>query len=97
MKDKTLKDFKLLCEKEINLKNENGVNKDHRGSDHTRIILDFHDNFNLPKNCTLQEFADGCYRVKSHKFYHWYELYVGASIEQSEKKLNIHLGFDHGS
>lgn len=94
---KSLNDVKILSKKCLRLQNSHGINTDHRGSDHTKIILDFHDEFELENNCTLYKFADACYRVKSHKFDYWYELYGAVSIKSTKSEFKIDLGFDHGS
>jgi len=93
----SLSDMKLICGKEIHLYNHCGENEDHRGSDHTKIILDFHDHYILNSNCSLQQFADACYRVKSHKFDYWYELYSDAQIMEQTDTYYIDISFDHGS
>ena len=97
MKNRSINNIKLLYDLDFVIINDRGINEDHRGSDHTRIILDFHDNYVVKKNCTLHKFADACYRVKSHKFDYWYELYGWIKIKKSHAFLNIHLDFDHGS
>src|SRR5579872_3254557 len=67
--------------------NRSGVNADHRGSDHVRIILPFERQVELPATMTFGEFAEACYRIKSHKFDHWYELYFGVSIKEDRNDL----------
>ncbi len=82
---------------EVVLHNKAGINHDHRGSNHTDIQLDFHDTWVL-RGSTRRDLAEGLYRVKSHKFDLCYEMFSGIEkIVFTEKGLNIHLIFDHGS
>ncbi len=95
---KTLSDIKLKFG-DLHLINSCGFNEDHRGSDHTMIKLDFHDDYELPDMCSLEEFANACYRLKSHKFDYWYELFCGCSVTRDEDNntVTITISFDHGS
>ncbi len=86
--------------------NPHGVNNDHRGSDHTEIGLDFHDYWVL-RGPKLRDFVEGYFRVKSHKFENWYELFgdvqkcelVQNHVNEPEKTatLTFTFDFDHGS
>jgi hypothetical protein len=81
----------------ITLINRDGFNKDHRGSDHTAIALDFHESYDLEEN-NLESLVDALYRIKSHKFDKWYELYTGVSeINIQHNTVEIVVTFDHGS
>jgi len=89
--------FNVSNNVKIYLKNDRGINDDHRGSNHTKIRLDFNSIFQLKSN-TLSGLLEGIYRVKSHKFDTWYELFCGVKeINISSKKIVITLDFDHGS
>jgi hypothetical protein len=90
--------FILDLPQQIVLHNSSGENSDDRGSNDADIILDFNREWKLPVNCTLADFIDGCFRVKSHKFDFWYELFVKVhNIEQSPEQITLYLDFDHGS
>lgn len=89
----------LPKEKAVRLHNMSGYNDDHRGSDHTIIELDFCPNYKLKTN-TMRELIIGMYKIKSHKFDYWYELFIGAKLARSRSNLNdiiIKFNFDHGS
>jgi hypothetical protein len=79
------------------LRNDNGVNDDHRGSDHTQIRLDFNEIWVCRGN-KMADLAEAYFRVKSHKFENCYELLCGInSIKEINQGYIITLGFDHGS
>ena len=83
----------------IILRNDRGINHDHRGSDHCWIDLDFYERYEMKGPITLLDFAKGLYRIKSHKFDNWYEMFCGIETHayKSGKFLEITVDFDHGS
>lgn len=85
--------------KTICLNNTSGYNYDPRGGDRVAIPLDFHDYYEVKNNCLLSAFFAACYRIKSHKFDFWYELYCGVDKTDIKKdgKLMVNITFDHGS
>jgi hypothetical protein len=90
--------FTFKSSTEIILKNINGFNDDHRGSDHVIFNLPFEPTINLGSKFKFLDLVDACYRIKSHKFDNWYELYCG--IKEITKQNNtsiIKVNFDHGS
>lgn len=93
------RDIRLLCDKNIKFINIKGINHDHRGSNHTKLRLDFHDKFILDKqfgSIDFVDFADACFRIKSHKFDFWYEYYYNVrKIEMTDELIEIYVGFDH--
>lgn len=93
--DPTLLMFPETCR--VKLINADGINPDHRGSDHMFVELDYNRSFTLKKN-TLGEFVEGMYRIKSHKTDKWYEL-LFCHVKCVEKKgeITFVLNFDHGS
>ncbi len=84
----------------VGFNNLSGVNDDHRGSDHCKLDLEFHDCYDLKSN-TWKDFIDAYYRIKSHKFDSWYELfcYFRRKIQHSDRmtQLTYNFEFDHGS
>ena len=66
--------FNISVNTKIYLKNDSGINDDHRGADHTKIRLDFNPLYQLKSN-TLNAFLEGLYRIKSHKFDYNYEMF----------------------
>lgn len=89
-------DKEFLQNYKIVLINDSGFNQDHRGSDHTRIELPFYSRCTLYKN-TVREFIQGMYRIKSHKFDHWYELFCHTTVSKKKDKIIINVTYDHGS
>lgn len=85
-------------EHEITLVNKSGFNDDHRGSDHTKIILDFNDDWTVKGN-RFVDFAEAVFRIKSHKFDSWYELFCDSHFETNLEgtKFAVMCDFDHGS
>ena len=78
--------------------NHCGINKDHRGSNHCKIDLPFEDRITIELPKTLYKFAQVCYRLKSHKFDHNYEMFIGLNSSVSGKHgLTVVTKFDHGS
>jgi hypothetical protein len=65
------------------LKNTHGVNKDTRGTKFASIEFgDFFEQWHWKQGfLTLRELADGCFRLKSHKFDNWYEMIHGIQNE----------------
>lgn len=92
-------DVKLhFSPKYIELINKRGFNNDHRGSNNTKVTLDFHDKYVIKnKSCTIGNFADACYRIKSHKFDYWYELYTYVLVSSNGRHIKLNFEFDHGS
>jgi len=84
-------------DKKVILSNESGFNDGHRGADHTSIILDFHDEYKLNRTFTFKDFVTACFKIKSHKYDMWYELYEECVIEKNDNSINIITSFDHGS
>jgi hypothetical protein len=91
----------ILCQfKEITVINVSGVNVDHRGSDHTEILLPAEYSWTIKKPCiTVQDLAEAFFRVKSHKFDSWYELYMQdyLQVKLEDGVLTLTARFDHGS
>lgn len=73
-------------------------NEDHRGSDHTRVILDFPGRVEFRKKETeMDDFIDALFRLKSHKFENWYEMYSEAEVRLDEKSIRVTVIFNNGS
>lgn len=91
----------LKCSKKIIIKNIRGFNHDHRGSNHTKLHLDYPPQITIkPKNgkISFKKFVYACFRIKSHKFDFWYELYRGVdTVIITDKTIEVHVNFDHGS
>jgi hypothetical protein len=91
-----IEQLKICTTKKISLTNISGFNTDHRGSDHTQIILDFVKTYNLKPNSSIKKFASALYHIKSHKFDTLYELYSACHITVDDTSIKIMLVFDHG-
>lgn len=80
--------------------NNDGFNKDHRGSDHFKYKIPF-DTAHRLVNPNFKDFINGLYLLKSHKCDNWYELFSNAKIKHRKYQYNdvceITLQFDHGS
>ena len=83
----------------ITLRNNSGFNQDHRGSTHCRVYLEYEPKLELNLPITLLDFMKALYRLKSHKWDTWYELYSAVSIDHTylSDELTLELSFDHGS
>ena len=84
----------------MKLINTSGFNDDHRGSDHCRIQLPFEPTVLLRAPFTLAELLQATFRLKSHKFDFWYELFISASVQARPGKrtsMHVRMKFDHGS
>jgi hypothetical protein len=82
--------------------NESGFNTDIRGSDSTSIILDYNRVWKIDPDengmFSFSAIAEACYRVKSHKFDAWYELYSSAKlVKEWNSVITVNLTYDHGS
>jgi hypothetical protein len=96
-KSASINDIKLVGFDTIELKNTRGENDDHRGSTHCNLRVDYEDSYKLTK-LNLTQLIVGLYRIKSHKFDKWYELFSDARISvKNGSNLVISCGFDHGS
>lgn len=82
----------------ITLVNSSGFNDDHRGSDHTKLILDFNNEWTVKGN-RFVDFAEAVFRIKSHKFDTWYEMFCESHSESNltGDKFVVMCEFDHGS
>jgi len=89
--------IKLVGTKRIVLHNASGENLDHRGSTHCKVKLDFYKMLNVDCPITLKEFFEELYRLKSHKWDYWYELYSSCTTKLTRQQLNVVMHFDHGS
>lgn len=94
-------DIYLLSDKKIIIKNRSGFNYDHRGSNHTKIKLNFQPEITLipvDGKIPFEQFIRACFDIKSHKFDFWYELYCGiGKIIKSDDAIEVIVEFDHGS
>lgn len=82
-----------LCYDHITVFNPSGENVDHRGSTHCALQVDMEYEIELDLPCSLMKFAEVLFRLKSHKWDKWYEMYTDAVIEEN----TLHVSFDHGS
>lgn len=108
-----LQDLTIKTDTDCILWNRSGVNDDHRGSDHCKIKLDYHEQFEIKFPVTFNKLIDACYRIKSHKEDKWYELFSSVSkiqiipkqerflwnIKPEDRRdaLYLNVSFDHGS
>ena len=100
LNSKPASDIIITTNYDITLLNRNGINHDHRGSDHTIIELPVYKSVNLGKIFTLNDFMTAAYKIKSHKFDTYHELFCGISgmlYNPENKDLTIIAFFDHGS
>ena len=87
----------ILHSRPLILINES-FNEDHRGSDHTRIILDFPGKVELKgKKTKMTDFIDALFRLRSHKFENWYEMFLRSEVNSDKKVIIADVIFDHGS
>ncbi|XWV25565.1 hypothetical protein QJ856_gp0189 [Tupanvirus deep ocean] len=97
----TLDNIFLKSSKNIIFDNISGFNDDHRGSDHTKICLDFEPHTTIcqvDNKIAFKDFVKACFDIKSHKFDFWYELYCGTKdIKDIGNSYVITVCFDHGS
>jgi hypothetical protein len=101
----------LFRNKEICMINgRHSNNHDHRGSDHTHIILKKYDKVYLGQNqteITLYDFVVAILKNKYNKFNRWYELYTESNyynndidtkhLISSYNKIYLYNRFDYGS
>jgi len=87
----------FISKKDVFILNNRGYNHDHRGSDHTAILLEFKSEVNLKSFFSMHQLIDASYLIKSHKFEHWYELFCGVEVEQKKDRIECQTDFDHGS
>lgn len=81
----------------ITFYNPCGINRDHRGSNHCKIDLQFYNVYTIEQPITLHKLAFGLFRIKSHKWDKWYELYSECTFREINNTLFIRANFDHGS
>jgi hypothetical protein len=91
--------FTIISQEKEYLHNTRGFNIDDRGSDDSTHPMDFHLDWELGKTFTVLQFAEGLFRLRSHKWDGWYELYCRYKYKYcSLKSRNVmNLDFDHGS
>jgi hypothetical protein len=77
--------------------NQSGYNNDHRGSTHCKLYVEMEDIVNFKGMITLYDLIHIFYRLKSHKFNKWYEMYCGSFVINKNNIYAISLTFDHGS
>lgn len=82
----------------VHLENQSGVNSDRRGADIAQgIVLPFYPQLSLGAKISLEEIAVSYYKMKSHKWDQWYELFSGTTQEIRGAMRVISAHFDHGS
>lgn len=91
------KNIVLYCKHDIHLENINGINYDCRGANRCQLNLPFHNDIEIKTPISLYDFTTELYRLKSHKFDKWYELYCNAKTSIEDNILFGKLSFDHGS
>jgi hypothetical protein len=91
--------IKFLVSKPLIITNPNGINTDHRGSNHTKLILPFVSNVTLGEKFTFKDLINTMYQIKSHKFDYWYEFYCAVIISSKKNSpdIKINVSYDHGS
>ena len=89
----------LLITKTIFIKNLSEFNKDHKGSDHTIVKMDFKPLVTLmpiENKITFRDFVIACFDIKSHKFDFWYESYGGIQkFNITDDSIHIGVNFGH--
>eukprot|EP00121_Abeoforma_whisleri_P013747 Awhi_evm2s12687 len=73
---------------------------DHRGSNHCKILL-LAENVSIKSSsCTLLQFMESCFRIKTRKWDKWYELhspeYACVLFNTKTSVCVFSAGFDHG-
>jgi hypothetical protein len=101
--DHCAKKLKLKNIIKIKLINREGINHDTRGTQELDYVLHFWDTYCISKrhDLSFHDLIIGAYKIKSHKFDTWYEMYDNIelfSITQRGDKKAIYAqpGFDHG-
>lgn len=101
LQNNRMQDIRLRVSGDVHLVNPKGVNWDHRGANHTRLELDFFDELNLKRDkdgcIAYSKLACALYKLKSHKFDNWYEMYIGTETLVKNGNLYAKVDFDHGS
>lgn len=82
----------------IEIINTSGENQDHRGSTHTILDVQMENNLFLKLPCTIHQLAEKLFRIKSHKWDKWYELFSEVTaIFFDDSYATLEVDFDHGS
>ena len=88
-------------EVEIYIENISDYNRDHRGDTHCKLDSDFlfEEHVSLTTPFTVDQLAEALFRIKSHKWDKWYELYSSANFSSNviTSNMSLKIGFDHGS
>ena len=80
------------------IRNISGFNKDHLGSNHCKVFLEFYDIVTINGPIYFDQFIDICYRIKSHKFDNMHETYLGTKINKSgSNDIKVNVCFNSGS
>jgi hypothetical protein len=88
----------LIGAKSFYFYNESGINHDTRGETKCEIELPFQNDLGFQRYISLTDIMDSFYRIKSHKFDKWYELYVRCELQDSgNDRYYLIFTFDHGS
>lgn len=95
--DNNLDEIIVVGHRYISFENMSGINDDHRGSTHCKLTLDYEDTIEFERYITLKDVCDTFYRLKSHKFDNWYEMYCRTKKMREEQNYYFELTFDHGS
>ena len=87
----------LVGYKKLIIRNPHGINYDHRGSTHCNIYLKMHDEITTKKVISLYRLCNYFYKIKSHKWDKWYELYCRVKTSNVNGVITVDTIFDHGS
>lgn len=74
--------------------NSTGYHFSHRGSDHTKIKLDYHQQYVLQNSC-YWAISDALYRIKSHKFEYSSEVYDRCVVSVYGNEIHINVYYTH--
>lgn len=88
----------LIGYKSLVLNNKKGINYDHRGSNHCNVYLEFYPTVFTDKIISLNILAKYFYKLKSHKWDKWYEMFCDTDIKvDKERNIIVDFRYDHGS
>jgi hypothetical protein len=89
----------FYTDKSISLRHDRKPpNYDSRGMVELDFQLQYHNQWYFPPGYyTLYDFVNAIYRMKSHKFENWYEMFEGVKVQQSFNTYNVSVEIGYGS
>jgi hypothetical protein len=85
------------CEDDVGIRSDELEPTGDYINNHTDLLLDYCETYDLDAEFSLLELAVACYKIKARKFIFSYEIYSYVEIVKSNKKYEIEVYYSEDS